>query len=343
SITPNLQNTFMKKFFVVVTSLELHSNVELVQSLIPQLSDLFPKSSFVKAQRALAVYNVREFEEAEEIFDEIIRDDPYVLDHMDVYSNVLYVMEKKAKLSYLAHNSCLTDKYRPETCCIVGNYYSLRADHAKAVLYFQRAIRLNRNYLSAWTLMGHEYVEMKNTHAAIEAYRRAIDINPRDYRAWYGLGQTYEVLRMPYYSLYYYQRATSLRPYDARMWCALAGCYETLDRTVEAIRCYKRALLGGENEAVALGKLARLYAKMENSDTAAYYYRLTLIEHKNRGNVQSPDVEEACLYLSQYHKERNQFEEADQYIAEIAHTEEGKALMRELRSVRGSLGGIMDT
>ena len=32
--------------------------------------------------------------------------------------------------------------------------------------------------------MGHEYVELKNSPAAIEAYRRAVEINPRDYRAW---------------------------------------------------------------------------------------------------------------------------------------------------------------
>jgi anaphase-promoting complex subunit 8 len=50
----------------------------------------------------------------------------------------------------------------------------LKAQHEKAVQYFQRALRLNRQYLSAWTLMGHEFVEMKNTAAAIEAYRRAV-------------------------------------------------------------------------------------------------------------------------------------------------------------------------
>lgn len=61
----------------------------------------------------------------------------------------------------------LTDKYRPETCCIIANYYSLRGQHEKAVEYFRRALKLNRNYLSAWTLMGHEYVEMQNPHAAI--------------------------------------------------------------------------------------------------------------------------------------------------------------------------------
>lgn len=38
---------------------------------------------------------------------------------------------------------------------------------------FRQALKLDRGYLTAWTLMGHEYVEMSNTHAAIEAYRRA--------------------------------------------------------------------------------------------------------------------------------------------------------------------------
>lgn len=55
-----------------------------------------------------------------------------------------------------------------------GNYYSLRREHEKAILYFRRALKLDRAYLSAWTLMGHEYVEIKNTNAAIASYRRAV-------------------------------------------------------------------------------------------------------------------------------------------------------------------------
>ena len=39
------------------------------------------------------------------------------------------------------------------------------------MVYFQRALKLNPGYLSALTLMGHEYMEMKNTHAAIQSYR----------------------------------------------------------------------------------------------------------------------------------------------------------------------------
>ena len=59
--------------------------------------------------------------------------------------------------------------------------------------------------MSAWTLLGHEHVELKNTPAAIAAYRTAVDVDPRDYRAWYGLGQAYELLAMPHYALFYYR------------------------------------------------------------------------------------------------------------------------------------------
>lgn len=57
---------------------------------------------------------------------------------------------------------------------LLGNHYSLRVDHEKAVKYFKRAVQLDHTFLSAWTLMGHEFIEMKNSQAAVEAYRRAV-------------------------------------------------------------------------------------------------------------------------------------------------------------------------
>ena len=42
-----------------------------------------------------------------------------------------------------------------------------QGQHERAVEYFRRSLRLNPSFLAAWTLMGHEYMEMKNTSAAI--------------------------------------------------------------------------------------------------------------------------------------------------------------------------------
>jgi tetratricopeptide (TPR) repeat protein len=56
----------------------------------------------------------------------------------------------------------------------LGNFYSIRNDHARAIQYFTRALRMNPDYPAAWILLGHEFVEGKNHAAAINAYREAL-------------------------------------------------------------------------------------------------------------------------------------------------------------------------
>lgn len=130
-------------------------------------------------------------DKAIEIFQHIQEVDPYRLDNLDTFSNLLFVKELKTEMAALAHRAVEINKYRPETCCVIGkkeqylnfcllqiqflgNYYSIRCDHQKAILYFQRALKLNPQYLAAWTLMGHEFMELKNTNAAIQSYRKAV-------------------------------------------------------------------------------------------------------------------------------------------------------------------------
>jgi len=329
-----LKEHWMKDFFIAHIFLELQRNNESL-SIYENLATVFPHSSYVLAQTAMANYNLREYDTAEAIFEKLEKKEPYRLDNMDTYSNILYVKEDRAKLSYLAHNANTTDKYRPETCCIIGNYYSLKSEHEKAVMYFKRALKLNANYLSAWTLMGHEYVEMKNTAAAIEAYRRAVDINPCDYRAWYGLGQTYEIVTMPYYSLYYYRKAAFLRPYDARMWCAMAGSYESLNRIEEAIKCYERAECNNDREGIALSKLASLYKTIGQIGKAALYYEKNL-NRRDQEEVEGQETVDALLFLANYYKASN-INATEAYCLRLLEyagpeKEEAKAILREIRS-----------
>ena len=231
------------------------------------LLSIFPTSTFLLTQLAMCHYHAKDFEPSSSIFQDLLTSHPHRLDALDHYSNILYVMNDRPKLAFLAHLATAVDKFRPETCCVVGNYYSLCSQHEKAVMYFRRALTLDRKFLSAWTLMGHEYIELKNTHAAIESYRRAVDVNRRDYRAWYGLGQAYEVLDMGFYALYYYQRAAGLRPYDAKMWQAVGSCYAKMERLEQAIKALKRALVAGtyfETDSPGVSFSASVTAKTGN-------------------------------------------------------------------------------
>jgi len=272
---------------------------------------------------------------------------------MDVYSNLLYVKEDASTLAALARRCMEQDPYRPESCCVVGNYYSLRGDHEKAVVYFRRALKLDPNYLPAWTLMGHEFVELKSPPAAIDAYQKAVAINPRDYRAWYGLGQTYELVNMPYFALYYYRRAVGLRPQDGRMWNAMAHCYASpaLAQTEAAIRCYRRAL-PHDKEGVAMRQLAALHAALGQKKEAAHYYALNLQRVEGEGQSSGQDALDALSFLASYYRETGEYEVSQQYYTRLLdygmpqQRELAKESLREIqsmlaaRAVGGTPGGM---
>ncbi|KAL1512944.1 hypothetical protein ABEB36_002443 [Hypothenemus hampei] len=341
NILSQVPDHWMKYFFLAHTNLEQLNNDEGLE-IYQKFYDMGLKNnSYVMSQIALGYHNNRKLLEAIEMFKKILEFDPYRLDNLDIYSNLLYVLENKTELADLAHKVVNIDKYRVETCCVIGNYYSLRSDHAKAVLYFKRALKLNPQFLSAWTLMGHEYMEMKNINAAIQSYRYAIEINARDYRAWYGLGQTYEILKMPFYSLNYYKQAQMLKPNDSRMIIALGETYEKLDRTENALKCYYKACAVGDVEGSALIKLAKLYDKLndvENATAVFTEYCLREDEKKEKIPEEQPEYYSALQYLANYYLRKGHLDDAYMYAYKCLECEQtkeqGKALLKAIASKR---------
>lgn len=326
-----LPQNIMTLFYNTYASVDLFSTTDTSTTLtqLNSLLEIFPTSTFLLTQLALSHYHAKDFETSAAIFQDLLISHPHRLDALDHYSNILYVMADRPKLAFLAHLATSVDKFRPETCCVVGNYYSLCSQHEKAVMYFRRALTLDRTFLSAWTLMGHEYIELKNTHAAIESYRRAVDVNRKDYRAWYGLGQAYEVLDMGFYALFYYQRAAGLRPYDSKMWQAVGSCYAKMDRLDQSIKALKRALVAGTffetdsptasfnaNASITsnttttkqkpkrhtgrklldpetLFQIASLYERLQNPSECARYMELCIAQETGASSKQMAEAEKA--------------------------------------------------
>lgn len=66
------------------------------------------------------MFLILEYEKAMETFQELSEEDPYRLDNLDIYSNLLYVQYMKSNLADLAQKAVTIDKYRVETCCVIG-------------------------------------------------------------------------------------------------------------------------------------------------------------------------------------------------------------------------------
>lgn len=291
-----IQDHWMKNFFYASYCLEIQQERDCLR-FNGGLLKYFPNSIYLLNQIAHASYTQQEYDIALDWFQKLVTLDPFRYENMDLFSNILYIKENYGELANLAFKVFHNDKYRPESCCVIGNYYSLRGDHHKAVVYFKRAIKLDNKFLSAWTLMGHEYLEMKNTNAAIESYRTAVDIDPKDFRAWYGLGQTYEINQMYNYASHYYANAAMSRPQDSRMWNAIANCYEKMDRKEEAVKCHERAERCKDKEGIALHKLAKLYIGIGENQNAAYCYQENLKRKEQEGCV-SQEINDALIFLA---------------------------------------------
>lgn len=120
-ISLNLPDHWMKHFFLAYAYLEqlcFDESLEIYNNLCMQG---FEKNTYITAQRAILYHNCKEYNKAVDTYKELLLEDPYRLDSLDIYSNFLYVQGFKTELADLAHKAVSVDKYRVETCCIIGN------------------------------------------------------------------------------------------------------------------------------------------------------------------------------------------------------------------------------
>lgn len=331
---------WLRDFFLAAGSLELLLTDDAL-AYYTNLSQVgFSSSSYIHSQLALVHFHNKEFNQAAANFECVRSLDPFKLTTLDTYSNVLFVMERLNDLCRLAQDAVRIDKYRAETCSVLGNFYSLEGDHEKAVAYFRRAVRLNRHDQSAWILLGHEYLELKNCTMAIEAYNRGLEANCHDFRAYYGLGHTYEILKMPYFALHYYKLSYKLKSSDPRVLYALGYCYDQLGQVEEAKRCYKKAIAYHDQEGTALIRLAKLHARLDEEDEAAKLYtRFVAQAETSKVGVHHPEEQgPAHLFLSRYYVNKRCYAEAEAHAHKstefVATREEGRSLLHEVLKLK---------
>uniref|UniRef100_A0A094ZUX2 Cell division cycle protein 23-like protein n=1 Tax=Schistosoma haematobium TaxID=6185 RepID=A0A094ZUX2_SCHHA len=232
---PTDDECWMRYFFEAKVFLKLHEGERALEILLKLSESGFSRSHNLQAEIGLAYNELRAMELAKKQFKQhglsvstknsvaLLGADPFgfISEQIKITTLGSYQVLIKhelnympagnaysTELAYLAHHCVNLDRYRAETCCVVGNFFGLRGQHEKAVIYFRRALKLKTAYSLVWTLIGHEFMELRNTNAAIHAYRQALVYNRHDYRAWYGLGQMYEVLNLPSFSLYYYRQVS---------------------------------------------------------------------------------------------------------------------------------------
>ncbi|KAI9912821.1 hypothetical protein PsorP6_006277 [Peronosclerospora sorghi] len=242
------------------------------------------------------------------------------MENMDVYSNVLYVKEKKTELSRLAHRALKVEKCLPETCCIIGKFYSIKNKHDRAIIYFYRDLKLDPNFLSAWT---------------IYYYRKSVAIRPYDARMWFASGICYEKLNKVGEAVSCFHRAVNNQDREGIASYHLGRLYASRGLQPDATKFYQ-IHLGLRSVIPSLSKI-----KMSSKDSRRLD-RTAIVKTEENGY---PQALAEIVFLAHYYKHLGRVFEATIFFnclldMQGPEKEEAKALLREMHSLESNCSNL---
>jgi anaphase-promoting complex subunit 3 len=102
---------------------------------------------------------------------------------MEVYSTLLWHLQRTVKLAFLAQELLAIDPQSPEAWIAIGNTFSLQKERTQALTCFNRAAQLDPTCAYAHTLSGHESID-EDLEKAITFFESALRADRRHYNAW---------------------------------------------------------------------------------------------------------------------------------------------------------------
>ncbi|XP_055373262.1 cell division cycle protein 27 homolog [Condylostylus longicornis] len=193
------------------------------------------QSSWVQSQIALAYYEQRKYENAVEVFKSIHEKEPYRLQYMEIYSTVLWHLQKDVALSALAQDLMAVDKNSPVTWCVSGNCFSLHKEHETAIKFFKRAVQVDPNFVYSYTLLGHELIITEELEKAMNYFRTAITKDSRHYNAWFGIGTIYSKQERYELAELHYRHALKINPKNSIIIVHIGAMQFFMHKTEQAL------------------------------------------------------------------------------------------------------------
>ncbi len=213
-------------------------------------------------------FEIVNYEEAEKFYLKLRKLDRTRVCDMEYYSTLLWHLQKEVDLSFLCHELYEVDTKAPQTWICIGNLYSLQKEPDEAIKCFQRAIRLDKGFVYAYTLQGHEYLANDAFENAMDCFRHAISLDRRHYNAFYGIGMVYLKLGDFMKAEFHFRKAAEINPVNVILICCIGMVLEKMEKQEEALEQYTFALKLQPLSMLALFKKAQVLFSLKQYQPA---------------------------------------------------------------------------
>ncbi|TFK42994.1 hypothetical protein BDQ12DRAFT_677146 [Crucibulum laeve] len=271
-----------RNFASAARALAMYDSQKCLEEL-EQLPHVHQNSPWVLAMVGKAHFERQDYASAERAFTAVRTLEPHRLWDMEVYSTLLWHLQRSVELSFLAQELLNINPQSPQAWIAIGNLFSLQKERPQALTCFRRAAQLDPTCAYAYTLSGHESID-EDVEKSMNFFQSALRADPRHYNAWYGLGSCY--LRMSKIRLaeYHYRKAMEIHPRNAVLIGCVALAVERRGDREGALTLFDEAVRLQPDNALVRYRRAKILIAMRRYTAAIKdltYLRSTTPEESN--------------------------------------------------------------
>lgn len=321
----NLYTTFAKGF-KAMCKFDCYKAIRIFDSL-PEREKNTP---WLLSKLGRLHYEIVNYKQSEYYFVQLRQIDRTRLEDMEYYSTLLWHLQKKTELTYLAYELHDIDSNSSITWCVIGNLFSLLREPDEAIKCFTRATKLDPQFVYAYTLRGHEYFGNDNYEMALINFRISLLNDARHYNALYGIGMVYINLGEYTKADYHFRKAVAINPINVILICCVGMVFEKLGKKTLALKQYELATkLQPLNPLPIFKKAQLLFSMQQFSQALRYLEELAQL---------APDEASVHFLLGQlYNIQNNRFMALKEFTIALNLDPKGNYLIREaMESMRNN-------
>ncbi|KAG6885993.1 hypothetical protein C0993_006109 [Termitomyces sp. T159_Od127] len=247
-----------RKFASATRALALYDCQGCIREL-EQLPAVHQSSPWVLAMVGRAHYEKQDFASAERAFKAVRILEPHRLWDMEVYSTLLWHLQRNVELSFLAQELLNINPKSSQAWIAVGNLFSLQKERSQALTCFRRAAQMDPTCAYAYTLSGHESID-EDLDKAINFFQCALRADSRHYNAC--------KIRL---AEYHYRKAVEIHPNNAVLLGCVGMAVERRGDRNTALGLFDEAVKLAPDNALVRYRRAKIYVSMRE-------YKVRLID-----------------------------------------------------------------
>ncbi|KAF7683342.1 Anaphase-promoting complex subunit 3 [Astathelohania contejeani] len=200
----NTSNEYFRDRILFNSSLDKNISKKYIK-YVPGIGSYFLMDS------AKELFERGRIDESKNMFEFVRAKDIHFLDGLDVYSTLLWHSKDISRLGVLCNHLVDNHPYHHITWTALGNYFSHRSNHSRAVLCFQRSKLIRRDHYIL-SLLGHEFMMRNEFKSAIKHFLCSIKMYTRNYNASFGCGIAYSKTNRPENAEFFFKRSLEFNP-----------------------------------------------------------------------------------------------------------------------------------